>query len=128
MFTGARHRGVRLISHRVRTLAAMTVDTYHTPLLNTAREHSTLTTSDQSIYPTIRPKLKVLKDMMCTMTNKEGSRLSETGGAKQHEDVWVTPAGTACTGLLCSSASDTRSAGGSFVPRELLVETRLRCH
>lgn len=49
------------------------------------------------------------------------------GSVSQYQDVWETPAGPGCTGLLCS-AIKTCSAGDSFVGQELLVASCLKCH
>lgn len=49
------------------------------------------------------------------------------GSVSQYENVWKTPAGSGCTGLLCS-AIKTCGAKGSFVRQELLVATCLKCH
>lgn len=49
------------------------------------------------------------------------------GSVSQYQDMWETPAGLGCTGLLCS-AIKTCIAGGSFVRQELLVATCLKCH
>lgn len=49
------------------------------------------------------------------------------GSVSQYQDVWETPAGSGCTGLLCS-AIKTWSGGGSFVRQGLFTATCLKCH